>query len=777
MEVQPASFGGHRSLMGKPEGDHQRVTGSANTSDLVAHKVIEQTSNGDQHGFHQQQGMPLGDDQSDRGKHGLKGANLYVQNIPRFWGRTELEAKFSFLGAISSCYIMTDHLNPRFNTGVGFVCFETHALAEDAILRMHGTVLGPHEENRRLTVTVKRDEVEHCPAGLRALDARIRQDLARVRRARTNKQAMPPGQQTKGGTKKASTARHLAAGGLNSKQLPVPQQQPQQQQQQSTPSPLFPPPERCAPGAPRGVAYRYEGGGSGSGGADPSGGPLPSFPSADVAPVPVRQMSPPNQLHYGGSFTQTSDQRVMEAQTPEHSPQHVQAPPQTAEWGRETAQTITTAPTPTMYPGSSPSPPHYSVPSRSIPSDPLSYNPTPPAGSYSEACYHPYYPSTNDTRDSYRPPQPVQETTAYPVTGQQLRTTEPVYATATPDYPAWQPPSSSPPLPTALPPLSQPPSAPTPNHRDERGHHYQPPFHPDRRSSYGRETDHDYTRPTQMPPSHDRFHPYHHDHHVATTHLDAAERALHRHPVQQQQQEHTQPPHPYYHYQADATLVEERKRDTHLHILAPHQQHVTAAVTQPQTVSVPSPAPTPLDAPPAHVPYRPPVSHHPLEGPPIYHYSEPLETISPATYPRVVEQPQGRESYGRDSQDAYRQQHQVEHVKGHDSRDVYKQQGPDLRGGQEGDEDVYRGGAYMHQQRTGSGSAYIPAAPLLLPDSGGRPPLVSPPPTAPPAVGHVDKQAGGYSEYALPRQAPPQARLPVAALAPDRRLLQEWRQE
>lgn len=74
-----------------------------------------------------------------RNKENVKNANLYVRNIPRAMTQGDLEKFFSECGNIVNCRILTDQATGH-SKGVGFVLFDTHDQAQEAINRLNGKV-------------------------------------------------------------------------------------------------------------------------------------------------------------------------------------------------------------------------------------------------------------------------------------------------------------------------------------------------------------------------------------------------------------------------------------------------------------------------------------------------------------------------------------------------------------------------------------------------------------------------------------------------------------
>lgn len=74
-------------------------------------------------------------------RHGesIKGANLYVRNIPREMTADDLEMLFAQHGRIVQCRILTDQITGK-SKGVGFVLFDGREQAESAIAALDGHV-------------------------------------------------------------------------------------------------------------------------------------------------------------------------------------------------------------------------------------------------------------------------------------------------------------------------------------------------------------------------------------------------------------------------------------------------------------------------------------------------------------------------------------------------------------------------------------------------------------------------------------------------------------
>ena len=69
----------------------------------------------------------------------IKGANLYVRNIPKTMTQDDLEALFALYGNIVQARILTEH-NSGSSKGVGFVLFEKREQAEQAVTEMDGHI-------------------------------------------------------------------------------------------------------------------------------------------------------------------------------------------------------------------------------------------------------------------------------------------------------------------------------------------------------------------------------------------------------------------------------------------------------------------------------------------------------------------------------------------------------------------------------------------------------------------------------------------------------------
>jgi len=66
----------------------------------------------------------------------LSRTNLYIRNLPTEWNTNDLQAHFMRFGNIASAYIMQDP-STGVSRGVGFVRFETHEMAQQAINAMN----------------------------------------------------------------------------------------------------------------------------------------------------------------------------------------------------------------------------------------------------------------------------------------------------------------------------------------------------------------------------------------------------------------------------------------------------------------------------------------------------------------------------------------------------------------------------------------------------------------------------------------------------------------
>ncbi|GAB1606833.1 ELAV-like protein 4 [Argonauta hians] len=69
----------------------------------------------------------------------IKGANLYVRNLPRHYQQMDLERLFQQFGTIIQSRVLTDQ-NTGMSKGVGFVLFDQKKQAEEAINQITGTV-------------------------------------------------------------------------------------------------------------------------------------------------------------------------------------------------------------------------------------------------------------------------------------------------------------------------------------------------------------------------------------------------------------------------------------------------------------------------------------------------------------------------------------------------------------------------------------------------------------------------------------------------------------
>lgn len=69
----------------------------------------------------------------------IKGANLYVRNLPRHYQQMDLERLFQRFGTIIQSRVLTDQQTGQ-SKGVGFVLFDQKKQAEEAISQISGTV-------------------------------------------------------------------------------------------------------------------------------------------------------------------------------------------------------------------------------------------------------------------------------------------------------------------------------------------------------------------------------------------------------------------------------------------------------------------------------------------------------------------------------------------------------------------------------------------------------------------------------------------------------------
>lgn len=69
----------------------------------------------------------------------IKGANLYVRNLPRHYQQMDLERLFQRFGTIIQSRVLTDQSTGQ-SKGVGFVLFDQKKQAEEAISQISGTV-------------------------------------------------------------------------------------------------------------------------------------------------------------------------------------------------------------------------------------------------------------------------------------------------------------------------------------------------------------------------------------------------------------------------------------------------------------------------------------------------------------------------------------------------------------------------------------------------------------------------------------------------------------
>jgi len=74
----------------------------------------------------------------------VKGANLYVSNMPKSVGQEELQAAFTQFGEIINCRVLTE--SSGVSKGVGFVLFNKREQAEAALAGYNGKSLPGHTE-------------------------------------------------------------------------------------------------------------------------------------------------------------------------------------------------------------------------------------------------------------------------------------------------------------------------------------------------------------------------------------------------------------------------------------------------------------------------------------------------------------------------------------------------------------------------------------------------------------------------------------------------------
>ena len=75
---------------------------------------------------------------SRKGGEKIKGANVYVRNIPKSWTNDDLKALFNPYGSIVNTKILIDQLTQS-SKGVGFVLFDLKTEAEGAINALNNT--------------------------------------------------------------------------------------------------------------------------------------------------------------------------------------------------------------------------------------------------------------------------------------------------------------------------------------------------------------------------------------------------------------------------------------------------------------------------------------------------------------------------------------------------------------------------------------------------------------------------------------------------------------
>ncbi|XP_054707644.1 ELAV-like protein 1-B [Uloborus diversus] len=80
----------------------------------------------------------------------IKNANLYLRGVPKHMNEDDLKAVMAPFGDIIQCRLLKDSTGGR-NKGVGFVLYDQHKQAEDAIKELNGKVL----ENGTEPLTIK----------------------------------------------------------------------------------------------------------------------------------------------------------------------------------------------------------------------------------------------------------------------------------------------------------------------------------------------------------------------------------------------------------------------------------------------------------------------------------------------------------------------------------------------------------------------------------------------------------------------------------------------
>lgn len=98
----------------------------------------------------------------------IKGANLYVRNLPRHYQQMDLERLFQRFGTIIQSRVLTDQSTGQ-SKGVGFVLFDQKKQAEEAISQISGTV--PAGGTEPLLIKFADDNAKKGYAGMERLYA------------------------------------------------------------------------------------------------------------------------------------------------------------------------------------------------------------------------------------------------------------------------------------------------------------------------------------------------------------------------------------------------------------------------------------------------------------------------------------------------------------------------------------------------------------------------------------------------------------------------------
>lgn len=115
----------------------------------------------------------------------IKGANLYITNIPKHWSNEDLKNGFLKFGNIVQARLLIDH-NTNLSKGVGFVLFDQKSHADDAMESMNGQI--PEGGTTALTIKKADDNAKKVrapvqnmllpPAGRNVAGGPIRNNMA-----------------------------------------------------------------------------------------------------------------------------------------------------------------------------------------------------------------------------------------------------------------------------------------------------------------------------------------------------------------------------------------------------------------------------------------------------------------------------------------------------------------------------------------------------------------------------------------------------------------------